>query len=374
MDTNNKLQLPFFIRASVFILGLFAFITMLSIGRSIIIPFVFAVIISIILHPIVNFFIDLKIKRIISIIITLLLSLLICAILAKVLITQVIRFGDSWETLVEKFNEINKDTVSWFSYYFDINPKKIHVWIAETKTEFFDTRISEIGKTLAILGNGMVIFFLIPVYVFMILFYNPIIIEFFRRLFGAHNRSEVSKIITEIKVLIQRYLIGLSIEVVIIATLFSVGLLLLGIEYAIILGVLGAILNLIPYIGAIVGALFPMIIAIITKPSPWYALLVLALYIFVQFIDNNIIIPKIVASKVKINALVTIMAVILFGTLWGIPGMFLAIPFTAIIKLIFDHIDILKPWGFLMGDTMPPLLKFPPILKKILKKNLQHKS
>ncbi|MGM0407794.1 MAG: AI-2E family transporter [Bacteroidota bacterium] len=368
MDSNNTLKLSFFTRASIFILGLIAFITMLSIGRSIIIPLVFAIIISIILHPVVNFLVGLKINRIISIIITLFISLLICATLARILISQIIRFSESWEALVEKFNEMNKETISWISQYFNIYPQKIHVWIAETKTELFDTGVADIGKTLVILGNGLVVVFLIPVYVFMILFYHPIIIEFFRRLFGANNRSEVSKIISEIKTLIQRYLIGLSMEVLIIATLFSVGLLLLGIEYAIILGVIGALLNLIPYIGAIIGAILPMIIAIITKPSPWYALLVLALYIFIQFIDNNFIIPKIVASKVKINALFTIIAVILFGMLWGIPGMFLAIPLTAIIKLIFDHVDILKPWGFLLGDTMPPLIPFPPGLKKVLKR------
>lgn len=369
MDTDNKLRLAFFTRASIFILGLIAFIAILYIGRGIIVPFVFAVIISIILHPVVNFWVDLKLNRVISIIITLFITLLICAILARILISQVIRFGESWEILVEKFNEMNKETISWISQHFDIYPKKIQIWIAETKKEFFDNGVAEIGKTLVILGNGLVIVFLIPVYVFMLLFYHPIIIEFFRRVFGRDNRSEVSKIVTEIKTLIQRYLIGLIMEVVIIATLFSVGLLLLGIEYAIILGIIGALLNLIPYLGAIVGAILPMMIAVITKPSPWYALLVLALYIFIQFIDNNFIIPKIVASKVKINALFTIIAILLFGMLWGIPGMFLAIPLTAIIKLIFDHINILKPWGFLLGDTMPPIIKFPPILKKILKKS-----
>jgi predicted PurR-regulated permease PerM len=100
-----------------------------------------------------------------------------------------------------------------------------------------------------------------------------------------------------------------------------------------------------------------MIIAIATKSSPWFALLVLAMYVFIQFIDNNYLVPKIVASKVRINALFSIIAVIAGSALWGIPGMFLSIPLLAIIKLIFDHIEPLKPWGFLLGDTVPPLLK-----------------
>jgi predicted PurR-regulated permease PerM len=206
-------------------------------------------------------------------------------------------------------------------------------------------------------GGMLAFLFLIPVYVFMILFYQPLLIEFFHKLFGKNNRDKVSEIIYQIKTLIQSYLIGLLIEVGIIAFLYTVGLLFLGIEYALILGILGALLNLIPYLGSIIAASIPMIIAIVTKPSPWFALLVLALYVFIQFIDNNFIVPKIVASKVKINALASIIAVITFGSLWGISGMLVAIPLIAIVKLIFDHIESLKPWGFLLGDSMPPVIK-----------------
>ena len=107
-----------------------------------------------------------------------------------------------------------------------------------------------------------------------------------------------------------------------------------------------------------------MMVALVTKSSGWYAIYVLAIYYFIQLIDNNFIVPKIVASKVKINALFSIIAVIIGNALWGIPGMFLSIPLFAIIKLIFDNIEPLKPWGFLLGDTMPPLLLIKPVFKK----------
>jgi predicted PurR-regulated permease PerM len=109
-----------------------------------------------------------------------------------------------------------------------------------------------------------------------------------------------------------------------------------------------------------------MMIALATKSSPWVALYVLIIYYVIQLIDNNYIVPKIVASKVRINALVSILVVLAFGALWGIPGMFLSIPITSIIKVIFDHIEPLKPWGYLLGDTMPPRLNIKPIIKKIL--------
>ena len=150
------------------------------------------------------------------------------------------------------------------------------------------------------------------------------------------------------------------------AVLNTTALLILGIPYAILLGIISALLNVIPYIGGIVGVALPMIVALATKSTGWYAIYVLAIFYFIQLVDNNYIVPKIVASKVKLNALFSIIVVFVGNALWGIPGMFLSIPLLAIVKLICDNIEPLKPWGFLLGDTMPPLIKIKPIFKKKL--------
>jgi predicted PurR-regulated permease PerM len=179
----------------------------------------------------------------------------------------------------------------------------------------------------------------------------------------------VSQIVSQIKTVIQRYLIGLFIEAIMMATLNTVALLIIGIDYALILGVIGALLNVIPYVGGLVAVILPMAVALVTKSTSWYLVYVLAAYYFIQLIDNNYIVPKIVASKVKINALFSIIVVLAGNALWGIPGMFLSIPLLAIVKLIFDHIEPLKPWGFLLGDTMPSLLKIKVIFKKKVDKS-----
>jgi predicted PurR-regulated permease PerM len=213
------------------------------------------------------------------------------------------------------------------------------------------------------------VLFVIPVYVFLILFYKPLLLDFFHQLFGADHKTTVSEIINQTKTVIQKYLSGLIIEIIIIAVLNTAGLMILGIEYALLLGIIGALLNVIPYIGGIVAVALPMIIALITKDSPMYALYVLAIYYAIQLIDNNYIVPKIVASKVKVNALVSIVVIFAFGALWGIPGMFLSIPITAIFKVICDRIESLKPVGFLLGDTMPVIgiLKIATILESVEK-------
>jgi predicted PurR-regulated permease PerM len=254
------------------------------------------------------------------------------------------------------------------SEYFDLNPQKIHDWISKTQGELLNRSAAAIGKTLVTVGGIVVVLFLVPVYIFLILFYQPLLLDFIRRVFDKSNHSQVNEIVSQTKTVIQQYLLGLVIETVIIAILQIATLLILGIEYAILLGIIGALLNLIPYIGGLVAVALPMMVALVTKESGWYALYVLAIYYVIQLIDNNYIVPKIVASKVKINALFSIIAILVGNALWGIPGMFLSIPILAIVKLICDHIEPLKPWGFLFGDTMPTILKIKPIRMMRLKK------
>jgi predicted PurR-regulated permease PerM len=361
----EDLKIPFYARVTIFLIGLIALLAIMYIAKSIIIPIVFSIIIAIVLHPFVNFLVRLKINRILAITITMFLTFLVIAAFGIVLINQASRFGESWPILVEKFTSLLNQNIADAAEYFNKDPQKIHDWITKTQGELINSSAAAIGQTLVILGNGLVVLLLIPFYVFMILFYQPIILEFIIRISGTNYESHVRVIVSQIKTVIQRYLIGLIIEAGLMAVLNTAALLMLGIEYAVILGILAAVLNVIPYVGGIIAVALPMMVALVTKPSPWYAVYIMAAYYVIQLIDNNYIVPYIVASKVKINALFSVIIVLIGNALWGVPGMFLSMPLLAILKLICDHIDPLKPYGFLLGDTMPSLIKIKTIFKKI---------
>ncbi len=362
--TDKELKPPFYAKVTIILIGLFVLTWILFYTQAIVVPLIFSLIFAILLHPVVLFFQKLKINRIFAIFITLILAFAIVTSVGIFIASQASKFGEAWPKLVEKFTDLLNKITSWASGYFDTSPRKINAWISQAKDELID--VPSIGHTLISVGNSMFLLILIPVYIFMLLFYQPLLLEFLFRVFGTKNQPQMSEIIQQIKTVIQRYLLGLIIEAVLIAILNSIGLLALGIQYAILIGIIGALLNVIPYLGGIVAVAIPMIIALITKSSPWYPLYVLGIYYFIQLIDNNYIVPMIVASRVKINALVSIITVLAFGALWGIPGMFLSIPLTAIIKLILDHIEQLKPWGFLLGDDIPTIgmIKFPTRKKK----------
>jgi predicted PurR-regulated permease PerM len=336
---------------------MYVLISMLYIGQGIILPIIYATIFAISISPAVNFLVKHKMNRALSITLVLTIAFLIISAVVVMLSAQASLLGDAYPTLVGKFQVLFDHCITWVSAYTNISVQNINDWIDNSTDDVLNNSRSAIGLTLTRMGGFLSVVFLTPVYIFMILFYQAHLLAFTHRLFGANNDNKVSEILIKTKTIVQSYLVGLFFEFAIIATLNVSCLMILGIQYAILFGIIGALLNVIPYIGGIIAVGLFMIVAFVTK-TPIYALYVLILYGIIQFTDNHYIIPKVIGSKVKLNALICLIAVFCGAALWGIPGMFLSIPLTAILKLIFDNVDSLKNIGFLLGDTTPPLILF----------------
>jgi AI-2 transport protein TqsA len=350
---TSKFNIPFYLKVSQILLGLISFLFVMYIGQAIILPFLFAVIIGILLDPIVNFLCRHKINHAFSIIITILLAVLILFCLGYFLSSQIAAFSNEFPKFEQKFTELFNDLITWISGTFGLNKNKILLWLNKTEKNGLASSKELIAPLVITITGLLMMLVLLPVYTFLILFYRSLFKEFIIKLFPKEKHKFVMDLINQSKTLIQSYLVGLMIETGIVAVLNSVGLLALGVESAVLVGVIGAILNLIPYIGGLIAIALAMIMGITSQP-PIYALWIFILYNLIQFADNHFLIPKIVASKVNVNALISIIVVLIGGALWGIPGMFLSIPLTAIVKIIFDRIEPLKPLGFLLGNYIPP--------------------
>jgi predicted PurR-regulated permease PerM len=350
-------QLTFGVKYSIIILGLVALFFVIYIAQGILIPLIFSFIIAILFSPIVIFFTKFRVPKVIAITLTILLVSCVSILFLILLASQLTKFSESFPVLLENFYRALAQGMDWVATKTDIKPAYLESMVTDSKAELLEWGKSSISSTLLTVGNMLIMLFLIPVYVFMILFYKPLLQEFLFRITGKENDTELKLILVSTKSIIQRYLVALLLEMAIMTALNTAALLIIGVEYAFILGLIGAILNVIPYVGGIVSTALPMIVALGTGNSTSMALLVLASYVLIQFVDNNYIIPKLVGAKVKINALISILVVLIGGSIWGVPGMFLSLPLIAILKIIFDHIDSLKPWGYLLGDTMPPLIK-----------------
>lgn len=352
---TDVIKLPFYAKSALTFISLFAFFYAMSIAQDIVIPIIYATILAILLNPLVNFLMRIGTNKLIAIAITVLLSTVFVGFAFYLVFSQIASFSDSFPAIKEKFITGNEDLVQWFSGQTNINETQINDYLSKAKRS--EIKNFSVGDNFIKIGHVVMTAVLLPVYMVMLLYYKPLLLVFIKSLFKYANHVAVDEVLAKTKKIIQTYVVGLFIETIIVAIMNSIGLLIIGIEYAILLGCLGAILNIIPYVGAIIAATVFMLIALLTM-SPIYMLYVLILYLFVQFIDNNFLLPKIVAARVRINALVSIIVVIIGGTIWGIPGMFLAIPLIAIVKVICDHVDSLKPWGFLLGDIVPTASKF----------------
>lgn len=340
---------PFYIKAPMVIIGIYLFFYIMFLLQDILVPFAFAGLIAILLNPLYNKFQHWKINKIVAISLTILIAILVLAGILFFLSSQIVQFREMIPQLKEKTVSLLNDVQRWLSGTFNISIEKQMKMVNDA----INGSKAYLGQTLNTVFGILSFFVLIPLYVFLLLFYKPLILNFIFEIFEEDNEEQVAEILKETKSAVQSYIVGLMIEASIIAALNSAALLILGVKYAILIGVIGAILNLIPYIGGIVAILLPVLISFVTKDGYTTPILIIVSYTVIQFLDNNVIVPRVVSSKVSVNALISILVVLLGGTLWGFSGMFLSIPFVAVLKIIFDHIEELKPWGKLLGDRMP---------------------
>jgi predicted PurR-regulated permease PerM len=349
----SHFKIPFYAKVSIITVGLYFFILILFETQGIIVPIIGSTIISILLSPIVDFLVKKKFNRILSIALVITFFTAFSILIAALLSSQISNFVSAVPKIIDKFYQTLNSSVLWSSHRFNVSEEVINKFITDTKIKIINSSGSLIGSTISSIGNVLFTLLLIPVYVFLLLFYKLLILDFIRSVFGKINHIEVDKIINSTKVIIQRYLIAIMLEVVFIAVLNSVGLLIIGIDYAIVLGILCAFLNIIPYLGGLVSMIILMVVAFATKDSFSYSVYVMLVFLIIQFIDNNFLLPRLVASKVSINELISVIAIIVGGQIWGITGMFLSIPLVGIIKVICDNVTSLKPWGLLLGNTLP---------------------
>jgi predicted PurR-regulated permease PerM len=340
---------PFYFRSTVTLFGMVVFVYVLYILQSILIPLAFALMIAILLNPFVNKLQQKKIPKVPAIIIALLLTILFVAGVMVFISSQIMKFSDNMTILEQKFSELFRHLQLWLQDNYSLSMNKQKQLLSEAGNSLKPL----IGQTLGTVMGTISVIILLPIYIFLMLFYKTLILNFLYEVFAEKNSSQVGVVLKQTKSAIQSYMIGLLLEAIIVAALNSTALLILGVQYAILLGVIGAILNVLPYIGGIIAIALPLLIATVTKDGYTTQVGIIIAYLLIQFLDNNFLVPRIVSSKVKINALVSLVIVLLGGAVWGFAGMFLSIPFIAVLKIIFDRVPELKPWGKLLGDEVP---------------------
>ena len=350
-----KNPLPFYAKLCLHLISIYILGMLIYAGSSILMPLCFAIVLAMLLLPVVNWLIRRKIPSVLAMLLAILLAALFTGGIIYFLSSQVAGFMNDLPGIKEKLSQHLSTLQEWVNDRLNISTKEQDAAVQSAKENIQQSGSSGMGTALMGIATALVMLVLLPIYTFLILYYRKLIHKFLLDVFGDSHHSRVEEVLTESKTIVQGYMVGLLLEMAIVTGLNTAGFLVIGIQYAVFLAVLAAVLNLIPYIGMLIASIICMAVTLTTSNDIGDIIWVGVILVVVQFIDNNFIMPYIVSSKVRINALVSIIGVLIGGALAGLSGMFLSIPGIAILKVIFDRVDGLKPWGDLLGDDQTVL-------------------
>ena len=342
----------------------------LYVGQNVLMPMAFACLFCIVLIAPCNYLEKIGVNKGIAALLSLLMAIILFGFIFYFVSSQIISFRDEVPAVQEHLRKSIDSLQNYIQERFHLSATKLDDILNSVQNKTLSSAPALVGTTVSKVSSVLIYSVLIIIYTFLLLLYRRLIVNFFLAVFHDKHGDNVREVLSKIRFVIKNYVAGLVIETLIVAAMNCIGFLIVGVKYAFLLGVIAALFNLIPYLGIFTAALLTMLITYATG-SPSSVLGAVIILWAVHLIDSNILLPKIVGSKVKINALVTIIGVIVGSELWGIPGMFLAVPIMAILKVILDGIPDTYAWGMLLGDEAHPPKKDK---LNVLVKKLMHKK
>jgi predicted PurR-regulated permease PerM len=347
---ESQISSPFYKRLAFNLISVCLIGIIIIYGKSIVVPLALAILFANLLLPVTRFLSKHRFNRPLAILAPLLTAICIVATVLVLLSAQVGNFLEDVPTLSEKGTKVIGNLQAWIDENAHMSVRKQNQYFKQGVDNLKEQAPKIVGVTFVSIAGVITYAVLIPLFTFLTLYYRKTIKEFLVGVFKNGSTRKVNEVLEESTTVAQQYVTGLLIETVIVFTLNVIGFLIIGIKYPVFLALLAAILNLIPYVGILVANLLCMATTLLTSDRISDVVWVGVVLGLVQIFDNNFGMPVIVGNKVKINALVTIIGVLIGGALCGVPGMFLAIPSIAVMKIVCDKVPELKPWGIMLGD------------------------
>ena len=341
-------RLPFIARLAAVLLSITLILFLMVKGSGIIIPLFFSLLIAFMVLPLAKWLERHRVPRVLAAIIAVLVFVIFVAGLGYFLGAQIGQFSKDLPQLGSRLQGWATASQNWIATRFNVDTSQ--------QTDYLHKGAADIARFASVFAQALLLavggFAIYTVFVFLFTFFmlthRSILKNFITCLFERKDHTRVAEILTETRLLANSYVVGLLIEMLIVAVLNVIVFFCFGVKYALLLGILAAVLNIIPYLGIYSATAIAAIITL-ANSTPQHALTVIIILLVVHLIDSNVIMPRIVGRRVKMNPLITIIAVLLGHLLWGIPGMFLFIPLAGILKIIFERVDGLQPWAILMG-------------------------
>lgn len=339
---------PNIIRLASVLITIAVTVLMLFYLQVVLVPILFSIIFAVMISPFCLRFEKWGLSKGFSAFLSVFLFTLILSIIVYTLLVQLSIFTDHLSVISAQLNGLINKLRDFAAQKLSMKRSEVGNRIQEQIIQLQNKSFS--ASSLSSLSSLLMDVFLIPLYVFFLLYYRHFFIEFFYKLFYKADKELIDDTFMKMNLVIKGYLFGQLLDIIIIGIANSLLLYFIGVGYPIVLGFVIAFLCIIPYIGMIVGSLIALLAAFITTGTSWQPLTAVAGLWVLHIIDSNLLSPLIIGSRISINPLIAILMLFLFGELWGVPGLFLALPLTAIMKVIFDVVPSLKAYGFLLGE------------------------
>ncbi|RAJ25027.1 AI-2E family transporter [Pedobacter cryoconitis] len=345
---------PFYAKLALVLFSIICLGYLAILGHSLLAPLLASFLLALLLLPLANFLEKKwRFKRSLASIVSVILMIAVIACIMLFLASQLTDLGQDWPLLKQQAIHSFESLQVWVSHTFNVNAHKQIDYLKDSATSALASSATVLGATLMTLSSTLLFLAFLLLFTFFILNYRGILFTFLITVFKEEHAEKVKQIVEQIQYIIKRYILGLFLQMLIVTTLTIVVLSLLGVKYAVLLGLITGIFNLVPYIGIFSSLLISVLITFATAGAT-KVLFVLIAYVAIHALDGNILMPLVVGSKVKINALFAFIGIVVGEMIWGISGMFLCIPYLAMLKIIFDRVDELKPWGILLGEHEKP--------------------
>ena len=346
MDT---VKLPFYARLALTLLAVVLVFAILSAASNIFIPLIFGLLISILLFPLTRFFENkLHLGRGGSAMLSVTLFVTAMVSFVYFMALQIINFSSDFPQLRKRFDAMFASMQHWLSYKLHINNRQQTDYINNSINGIMGTIGHSISNVFLSLTSFLLLTIFILIFTFFMLFHRRLLMKFVLYLFAPQHRPKVNEVILETKSMINAYVLGLVIEMALISIVNCTMFLIMGIPYALLLGVMAAVLNIIPYLGIYTSIVITMLVTFANSSGGLALEAGIGLFI-VHLLDSNVLFPRIVGGRVKMNPFITIIAVIIGEFVWGVPGMFLFIPLAGIAKLVCERVPGLEAWALLIG-------------------------
>jgi predicted PurR-regulated permease PerM len=338
---------------------------LLYFGREILEPLAFACLVALLLITPCKFFERQGFPRGISALISMLLAFIVFIIIFYYISISIVSFKQDLPLMIQNINESIRQLEMWAQKSFHVSRENMKSIVEDSTNNILPSTSSIINQTVTTVTNVFFLGIILFITTFLLLLYRGLILKFFVMLFSDEYTGNIHTVLNRIQVVIRSYIVGLLVEMIIIAIAYCSAFLFLGVRYALLLGVIGAIVNIIPYLGVIITCVLTALITLTTN-SPSTVLWSVVSIIIIHMLDTNILMPRIMISRVNINALTSIVGVITGSALWGLPGTFMAMPILAVLKVVFEEVEPLRPFAVLMGDDGDEGKSFSkPVINKI---------